>query len=88
LRALRYAAEYSVRSNGVVDRPGPRTFFSFFRGGGGRGIWAARWIGRTRRIVRWHGVAVQVRFRRGVLVPRRVDRRPPRRCQAAAAVKL
>jgi hypothetical protein len=37
LRALRYAAEYSVRSNGVVDRPGPRTFFSFFGGGGGGG---------------------------------------------------
>jgi hypothetical protein len=34
---LRYAAEYSVRSNGVVDRPGPRTFFSFFGGGGDEG---------------------------------------------------
>jgi hypothetical protein len=35
LRALRYAAEYSVRSNGVIDRPGPQTFFSF-GGDGGR----------------------------------------------------
>lgn len=34
IRALRYAAEYSVRSNGIIDRPGPQAFFSFGKEGG------------------------------------------------------
>jgi hypothetical protein len=35
LRALRYAAEYSTQSNGIHDKVGPRTFFSFGEGGPG-----------------------------------------------------
>ena len=35
LRALRYAAEYSTQSNGIHDKVGPQTFFSFGDGGPG-----------------------------------------------------
>ena len=37
LRALRYAAEYSIQCNGALDKPGPQTFFSFGKETGRRG---------------------------------------------------
>eukprot|EP00804_Cyclotella_cryptica_P029718 CCRYP_015200-RB/>CCRYP_015200-RB protein AED:0.21 eAED:0.21 QI:287/1/1/1/0.4/0.33/6/1735/1199 len=36
IRMLRYAAEYSTQSNGILDKVGPQSFFSF--GDGGQGL--------------------------------------------------
>ena len=39
VRLLRYAAEYSTQSTGILDKVGPRSFFSF--GDGGQGLSAS-----------------------------------------------
>ena len=75
LRALRYAAEYSVRSNGVVDRPGPRTFFSFFGGGGTREMGGAVDRDSPHRSMAWRGRSGTISALRAGSAPSRLP--PP-----------